>query len=114
MMKLFSKRRKDLCNKTQDEAPEPSEFDKAKEEYQKIYKGCEGDTFSVKLHYVSGATSLFKNTKLNTVLWLLTCFKLKHRAGTYWKEKHDCDLSIDFTHVIYIEVNKENKKSQDD
>lgn len=114
MMKLFSKRRKDLYNKAQDEAPGPSEFDKAKEEYQKIYKGCEDDTFSAKLHYVSGATSLFKNIKLNTVLWLLTCFKLKYRAETYWKEKHDCDLSIDFTRVIYIEVSKENKKSQDD
>lgn len=113
MMKLLSKRRRDSYNKTRDEAPEPSEFDKAKEEYQKIYKGCEDDTFSAKLHYVSGATSLFKNTKLNTVLWLLTCFKLKYRAGTYWKEKHDCDLSIDFTRVTYIEVSKENKRDQD-
>lgn len=77
-MKWFGKRQKELYNEAQDETPrtpELSEFDKAKEKYQEIYKGCEDDTFSVKLYYVSGVTSLFENIELDILLWLLACFK---------------------------------------
>lgn len=85
-MKLFGKYKKEVQDEEQDktpETPEPSEFDKAKEEYQEIYEGCEKDTFSVKINYDSGATSILRNVELNVLLWILTCFKEKYGTATY-------------------------------
>lgn len=115
-MKLFGKYKKEVQDEEQDktsETSEPSEFDKAKEEYQEIYEGCEKDTFSVKINYDSGATSILRNVELAVLLWILTCFKEKYGTATYWSPKHDSDLSMNFSHVSFITINKENKEDQD-
>lgn len=110
-MKLFHKHQKEERNKLQDKAPshELSKFDKAKKEYLDMYEGCEDDTFSVKIHYVSGAISLLENMRQKDLIWFLTCCKEKIGSATYWNSKHNADLLVDFGYVTFIEVSKEDQ-----